>query len=364
MKIVEIIPQLSSGGAERFVVDLCNELCNRHEVTLIVLHDITKYGFFLHELDSRVNVLSMNKKKGVDLSLPIKLLKVVKALKPDVVHTHLRSIIYITLALLKLNNLSCIHTLHNDAKIEASGRFGFYIRRFLFKRHLVVPVTISEASKDSFVSLYGFDPLMIYNGCTKYYRKSRDRNVYSTINRFSEDSLLLVNVARLTEQKNQLQLVQAVSQLRMENVDVELIIVGEMMSPKMHDDILAYHYPFVHLIGPRVNPRDYMKDADAFCLSSKYEGMPISLIECFSVGTIPICTPVGGIVNMIHHGENGILADDVSVESIKKSLLSFVKMSRFEKETMERKALYSFNKYSIDVCVQKYEQLMSETSHY
>lgn len=35
MKIVEFIPQLSSGGAERFVVDLANELSKQHTVYLL-----------------------------------------------------------------------------------------------------------------------------------------------------------------------------------------------------------------------------------------------------------------------------------------------------------------------------------------
>ena len=50
MRIVEIIPQLSSGGAERFVVDLCNELSKRHEVSLIVFYDIIEHGFYVNEL--------------------------------------------------------------------------------------------------------------------------------------------------------------------------------------------------------------------------------------------------------------------------------------------------------------------------
>lgn len=46
MRIIEIIPQLSQGGAERFVVDLCNGLVMKgHEVTLIVLHSLDNVGF-------------------------------------------------------------------------------------------------------------------------------------------------------------------------------------------------------------------------------------------------------------------------------------------------------------------------------
>lgn len=36
MKIVEIIPELSSGGAQRFLVDLCNELIKYKDNDIIV----------------------------------------------------------------------------------------------------------------------------------------------------------------------------------------------------------------------------------------------------------------------------------------------------------------------------------------
>ena len=40
MKIIEFIPQLGSGGGERFTIDLCNELAKRHEVILVVSHSL------------------------------------------------------------------------------------------------------------------------------------------------------------------------------------------------------------------------------------------------------------------------------------------------------------------------------------
>lgn len=358
MKIVEIIPQLSPGGAERFVVDLCNELCKQNDVTLIVLHRIDKTWFLADEVNSKVKLISMNKSVGIDFLLPIRLMKLIKILKPDIVHTHLRSIMYISPVLLLLP-LRCVHTLHNDAKIEASGWFGMMIRRFLFHKKNVWPVTISEASRESFVNLYHSDSYMIYNGSTPYVRSTNINNVYLDIDRFSKESFLIVNVARITEQKNQLQLAQAIKQLRLEGFDVELVLVGAILDKNIAGKIADLQAPYIHFLGPKNNPRDYIKDADAFCLSSKYEGMPITLIECFSVGTIPICTPVGGVVNMIRNGSNGLLSHDVSVDSIKDSLCRFIKMSDNDKESMREEALNSFAKYSISACAKEYEHLMN-----
>ena len=69
MRILEIIPQLSSGGAERFVVDLCNELSISNDVTLLVFHNLEQYGFYANELSDKVRIISLNKKKGVSFLL-------------------------------------------------------------------------------------------------------------------------------------------------------------------------------------------------------------------------------------------------------------------------------------------------------
>ena len=64
MKILQIIPQLSSGGGERFTVDLCNELAERgHKVVLCVLYDLKdeKNSFYLPQVSKKVRVVSLNK---------------------------------------------------------------------------------------------------------------------------------------------------------------------------------------------------------------------------------------------------------------------------------------------------------------
>ena len=49
MKILEVIPALTPGGAERFVVDLCNQMAiDGHEVSLLTMKDLglEKNGFY------------------------------------------------------------------------------------------------------------------------------------------------------------------------------------------------------------------------------------------------------------------------------------------------------------------------------
>ncbi|GAB1452030.1 hypothetical protein MASR2M47_20860 [Draconibacterium sp.] len=70
MKILQIIYSLSSGGAERFVVDLSNELAEMtNDVVLCTLRDDSQgnNGFYKSEISSKVNYINLKLKKDYDL---------------------------------------------------------------------------------------------------------------------------------------------------------------------------------------------------------------------------------------------------------------------------------------------------------
>ena len=97
MKILEVAFTLQSGGAERFVVDLSNELVkNGHDVTLLTTRDIEKNpdsAFFTDILDKKITLQQLK----VDYPGPLawyKVSRILKSVKPDVVHMHLNTLPY------------------------------------------------------------------------------------------------------------------------------------------------------------------------------------------------------------------------------------------------------------------------------
>lgn len=167
MKIVEIIPHLTSGGAERFTVDLCNELAERHEVWLVLFFPLEKTGlhFLLPDVSEKVHVLSLNKHKGFDLGLVWKIRKTIKDISPDIVHCHVNSLEYVALArMFGQDRCRWYYTVHSDARYDAGQGIVNRIRRYAIRHKLLTPVTISEESLNSFRSYYGYEAPMITNG--------------------------------------------------------------------------------------------------------------------------------------------------------------------------------------------------------
>lgn len=362
MKIIEIIPQLSSGGAERFVVDLCNELVGMgHEVTLIVFHNVSKHGFYLQELDGRVQLVGMDKGSGMDLGFLCRLTRYLVQARPDVVHTHLRAILYIYPSLLLSNGVMHCHTVHTAARQEAGGGISARLRRYLFGRKLILPVTISEESERSFEEYYGYGAPMIPNGRNVDPDLQVSPEVRKEIDSYKSTpkSRVLVCLARIMKVKRQTMLAQIAKRLE-GKYDFSVLLIGRLQEEAMGKEIEALQSKSVHLLGERHNPLEYLKAADAFCLCSSYEGAPMSLIEALGTGCVPVCSPVGSIVDIVENGRNGFVASDLTEEAYQEKLEAFLKLGDNEVERYSQAALASYAPYSMKTCAERYVKLFEE----
>jgi glycosyltransferase involved in cell wall biosynthesis len=171
----------------------------------------------------------------------------------------------------------------------------------------------------------------------------------------SFNTLVFCHLARYGEQKNQKMLISVFNRLRAEGFDVILLIIGEGFEDAC--DLKALAFDHIHFLGIRSNIYDFLYASDAFCLSSIYEGMPISLIEAFACGCVPICTPVGGIINTIENRVTGFLSRTVSEEDYFEAIKEFIRDKNIiNKDTLVK---YYKEKFSIEECTRNYMRIYS-----
>lgn len=363
MKIIEIIPQLSSGGGERFTVDLCNEMAERgHNVVLCVLHTLHEgtSGFYLPQVSEKVRVISMNKRSGFDVRLFLKIFKLVRREKPDVLHTHLRGIVYALLPLLFV--VRGLHTVHSDAAVEASEWFSCHIRKWLFRHKRCIPVTISEESHKSFVNFYGMDAPLIPNGRNIPQDLVVSDKVKAEMAQFRKDADTrpIVQLAHIDKVKRQVLMANVATRLYNEGYHFSILFIGSDRDEAYTAQVREAMPPCCHILGQRTNPLEYLKAAGAFALCSSYEGLPISLIEALGVGAVPICTPVGGIVNLINDGKSGFLSTGLSEEAYYEALKRYLDTPREEIAHIRQQAQESYKPFSMTECATRYEQLFHQ----
>ena len=359
MKILEVIPYLDSGGAEVFLVDLSNELAKREnvEVTILTLFPVNTEHFLVKKISPSINLVSFAKRGGIDLKMIFQIYKYIKQEKFDIAHFHVNAIIYAIFSVLFYRKCRYFATIHSDAYKEAEGLHR-YFRQFMFRSRLMTPVTISKESDRTFRELYKRGALLIYNGVPPY-RPISDVDLSSY--RSSSKTKVFVNVASIQPLKNQLSIAKAFQRLADDGEDVVLLIIGR--STEVHrqcaEELKSNLPANAFLLGEVSNPRDYMKKADYFILASHYEGLPITVLESFTAGCIPVVTAVGGNLDVIKDRSNGYLIADPSEDTIYSTIKSVLVSPEEELSKIRGMVSESAERYTIQHCADQYLKAFS-----
>ncbi len=360
MKIIQLIYSLSSGGAEHFVVDLSNELANHgHDVHIVVFRSNAKSKknteFYNLLISNNVTYHNLSIKEGFRLSAFIKVKNIIKQIRPDIVHGHLNVIPYLFPIALFTKEIKYIHTLHNLAEHTVGTGIQKKLNKYFYKTGKIKVVTISKICEKSYENFYNLhNAQTIENGRLPVKPRLLYDNVVHEIKQYKNgvDTFVFLHVAHFSKQKNQTLLIDAFNNLHKRKIPFLLLIIGRNYDTGEGKLLQKKSCQAIKFLGEKSNVDDYLLNADAFCLSSQWEGHPISLLEALSAGCTPICTPAGGIPDIITDGVNGYLSKSFSTEDYVDNLLKFI--NNTNKIKKEQLINYFQNNYSIKVCAKNY----------
>ena len=357
MRILHIHHSMHTGGVEAMVCGLVNELSKSEDVTLCTWFDIDSQSSVEKKISKRVKRVVLGNKEltsWTKLKDVFLLYKVIKKGNYDIVHIHGAFNYYILAAFLLHRKSVFFYTIHSDAYMEngpMSNKFLFLKQKY-FQNRWIHPITISPASQVSFYKLYQCDSIMIQNGIEPP-QISINKNLVDNY-KLTSNTKILVHVGRICVAKNQLVLCKVFKRLIDEGNDICLLIVGPREIESIWEDINPYFSDRIIYLGERNDVSDLLSQATGMCLPSIYEGLPITLLESLSVGCIPICSPVGGISNVVEDGVNGVLSKDSSEEEYYIAMKRFLKLPIDALDCMKKNAKSSFENYDIHVTAEKY----------
>lgn len=360
MKIMHIVPSLYTGGAEKFCIDICNDLAKDPEnvVYLCSLEKLNdKQQIMYDKIAKNVHFISMNK-VGKQPTLIFDLFKMLKEIKPDITHTHLRAQLYAAFGLI-VNKIPNVHTVHSLAcKETTTGKRKLY--SLLYHFFNFTPVSIGQEVLKSVQKEYGQSYVNVIDNGVK---KLESTNAFDEIKEYvkslqnSSDTKIFVNIGRVYPIKNQKLLIGAFDKLLDDGIDAHLLIIGSrIIVPQYAKECeeMVRHPQNVHFLDEKSNVSDYLLCADSFCLSSSHEGMPMTILEAMSIGLPTIATPVGGIPDILDDGINGYIASDVTVQAYYMTLKRFLENSDLNKKTI----IHKFDThYSIAITTKRYYSL-------
>lgn len=355
MRILHFNVTMTGGGISSMVTGLSNAMSKKEDVDVCVIYEIKDSDAFAGKFDSSVKVHSLGKKSvGFSLRYIWKVFKFIKDNNYDVVNLHGFFYFYCLPIFLLHNKVKFFYTVHSDAKKECSrwDRYLLPLKRFCFRMGWMRAITISDESKRSFTELYNCDSTLIYNGVPKpeIRQSTNELSKY----KFNSKTKLFIHAGRISYAKNQEVLCRVFNTLINEGYDIALVIVGGNQDESIMSRLRSFFSDRIVYLGEVTNVPDLMSQCIGLCMPSIFEGLPCAVLEAFSVGCIPICSPVGGIPNVIEDGVNGFLSKSSSYNDYCHAMRQFLSLSEAEISEIRNNSITSFDKYDITSVASKY----------
>jgi glycosyltransferase involved in cell wall biosynthesis len=306
MKIVHVVNSLECGGLEQMALQLVKQLNSGGTPSDIVC--LAGKGDLAAAAEGAgVRVVALGKPPGLRPGLVFRLAKVCKELGADIVHTHnFAPLIYGSLAA-RLAGKKCINTRHGRTDGRVSGLI-WNLNDF------VVPV-----SRDTETHLLRHNRIarrkirMIYNGVDlgRYARTADETKRRATREGLGigPESFVIINVGRLSPEKDQASLLKAFRRMRRKKMDAFLLLVGD---GPLRDKLRWKSEEFeiadrVKFLGFRDDVVSLLQASDVFVLSSYREGLSLSLLEAMACGKPVVATRIGGTPEAVVDDETGFL---------------------------------------------------------
>lgn len=301
MKVLFIINNLNSGGAEKLLSDAIprfDELGLR--VNLLLLNG--KDYPFLIELESK-NCCTVHKLGIGTVYNPLLFFKIIPYLKNyDIVHVHLFPALY-WVALAKLFSFAkvpLIFTEHSTNNRRREQLFYKWTDMFIYHQYSVL-ITISTEVKLFLKRHLGNTRNMfrtINNGVNASSFQDAEKAQRSDFS-IPENHTIIIHVARFTPQKDPATLARAIPYLE---CPTTVLFVGEGCERQKIETLVSELdlEQSVKFLGMRRDVPALLKMADIAVLSSNHEGLSLSSLEAMASGTPLIASNVTGLKNLVH----------------------------------------------------------------
>ena len=132
--------------------------------------------------------------------------------------------------------------------------------------------------------------------------------------------------------------------------EATLTILGDGPSRKSLEELVRSRgIPHVSFVGHVDNDSiyRYLDKADVMVSSSRFDNMPVSILEGFNAGLLVIASRVGGVPYMIEEGKNGLLFDNDNAEMMAEKMLYVVNNQELSMRMIEA-SRQSLDKYRWD----------------
>lgn len=361
-RVLEIIPTLDRGGAEKQLALLAAGLPREHfDVHVCAL----TRGGPLHDMleAAEIPVHIIGKSWKVDPGAYFRLRHYIRKLAPDVVHTWLFAAN--SYGRQAARGAGVKHLIAGERCVDRWKVWHeLAIDRFLAKR--TARIVVNSNGVREFYTSAGISPekfVVIPNGIAPFVPPANGSRA-EVLNELGlpPDARLIGAIGRLWPQKRVKDLIWAADLLKCVRDDSHLLIVGDgpqrWRLERYRDQVEIQDR--VHFLGERDDVPRLLPHFDCLWLGSGYEGQSNAIMEAMSAGVPVVATDIAGNRDLVLHGKTGYLVpvgDRAAFAKWTNVLLDDTELARSLGDAGQRRML---DEFSVQRMVQRHAELYSE----
>jgi sugar transferase (PEP-CTERM/EpsH1 system associated) len=368
IKILHIVHSLQIGGLENGVVNLINNLNSdtfEHAVCCI-----DRSGPMADRIRMPVDIYTLNKGNKRDYLLPIKISRIIRQVRPDVVHTRNWGTID-GVAGAKIAGVKKI--IQGEHGWEVSDPRGAIKRRKrvrkLLSSWISQFVAVSNDLRSWLIDDVGISEkkvVQIINGVdTDFYTPSRNRQSMRERFGIDPDSFVIGTVGRLDPVKDHETLLRAFhrTSIRYKHRKLMLIVAGtgplqerlKVLSKKLN---ISENIIFT---GQQDDMKSLYQSMDIYILPSIAEGISNTILEAMASGLPVIASNVGGNIELVDQERTGFFFSPGSVDALGYMIERYLKSDFILRDHGFQSRQRAVDKYSINQMTDKYAALYSSS---
>tara|TARA_B110000503_G_scaffold87934_1_gene133413 strand:+ start:2664 stop:3770 length:1107 start_codon:yes stop_codon:yes gene_type:complete len=327
-KLVIFMPSIEGGGVEKNLFIIGNFLAKKIKNTMIVTAD-RKYNKNFKNLNIINPKFTTNEKTTRLWKYCLCLFELIKLINNNnnIVVFAFQANFYCAVICKILFNVKLI----TRSNSSPSGWSKNYLKRIIFKRlfKLIDDVIVNSLEfRKELKTKFNANSQCIYNPLNEgeIIRLSKKKIFLPFFNKNKQ--LKIINIGRFVDQKDHITLLKGMRELNSLNINFKLLIIGRGINlDKMNYYIKKNNLQKKIKILPfKKNPYPYLKAADLFILTSKFEGLPNVLLESLALKKFVIASDCPtGPSEILSRGKGGILFKIGDYKELTKKILFYIK---------------------------------------
>ncbi|WP_419870648.1 glycosyltransferase [Chryseobacterium sp. CT-SW4] len=353
ISVIFILPDLETGGAERIVTTIANHLSrDRFEPKILLLR---KKGGYLSFLKDDVEIIDINTERIRHSLKPI--LSQIYRRKPDIVFSGFGEVnAYLSMFIKLFPKTKFVARETNVVSQHVTRKEIKFFYNFYNSYEKIIAQS-DDMMKD-LIDNFGIKKKKIVkiNNPVDFDFIEEKLKISEKPESFKYNYKNVVAIGNLSARKGFDNLLKVFSRLK--NEKILLHILGDGQDKEvLHQmkEMLGLEHVIFH--GRQENPYQFLKYADLFILSSRYEGFPNVLLEAGACGTYSLANNCpGGINEIIQNTVNGEVGDIENYDEFAQKIISLLQHS-YDRDSIKNSIKSRFSK---NIILDKYEKVLHD----